>query len=632
MSLSEILALSALVLIPLALVLALVWRFGRRGPARPGLSAPASRTVMLATQAVRQMASTRFIVKGTITHMAVMAMGFLRALLKPEGRSTLLEVEAGGRPLQMVSQDGRYVLDVRFQEAPPAGYPADAKVEVAPPGKPVRIDLVVEGGGLAVSEAGPAFLVAQPGEHVGTSFKVHAVVPGRTKLRIDCYHENAWLQTLDFDLEVRPQADLEGLKKEAGEATGATALSGLESALTLPAPAPDPQPRHLHLSLAYAPDASTGTTYRARARTDAGESWRGLDVRLREQDLHDLNAGLREVLQTLAILLSEQIHVERSAIGAESYDDALDRLARRGNAVFKTIFPDAADRRYLIEALASPDGANLEIGTDSFFLPWELLYDSYDPDTVDFKNFWGFRYRIVRALTEPRDRPAAPLAPPENERPRVILFADPQLQSVTEEEVPFLTRLGQEKRIELHDGQGEALLAQGEISGKERRKRFFEYSRSQPGELTHFACHAVGEANSLESYLQLSDGFHVQPRGHAGGKLPVGGGAARHPERLRHGSARSPEDLRLRAAVPGERRERRGGDRVRRAGPLRLHLHPAPLRPDPPGRVGRRRALRVPAELPRGARQSSRADVLRVPALRDEAEAINTIVLIPSRG
>jgi hypothetical protein len=508
LSLSEILALSALVLIPLALVLALVWRPGRRGPARPGASEP--RTVMLATQAARQVAPVRFVAKGVITHLAVAAMGFLRALLKPEGRSALLEVEADGRPLQMVAQDGHYVLDVRFQEAPPAGYPAGARVEVTPPGKPVRIDLVVEGGGLAVTGAGPAFLVAQPGDHVGTSFKVRAVVPGKTKLRIDCYHENAWMQTLDFDLEVRPQADLEGLEKEAGQAgetAGATPLSGLESALTLPAPPPDPQPRHLHLSLAYAPDASTGATYRARARMDSEESWRGLGVRVSEQDLRGLNQQLREVLQVLANLLSDQIHIERNEIGAESYDDALDRLARRGNATFKTLFPDAADQRYLIEALASPDGANLEIGTDSFFLPWELLYDSYDPATVDFKSFWGFRHRIVRSLTEPRDQPAALLA--DGERPRVILFANPGLQSVVEEEVPFLARLDQEKRIELHDGQGEALLARDGISDRERRGRFFEYSRSQPGDLTHFACHALGAESSFESYLELSDDFRL---------------------------------------------------------------------------------------------------------------------------
>ena len=51
--------------------------------------------------------------------------------------------------------------------------------------------------------------------------------------------------------------------------------------------------------------------------------------------------------------------------------------------------PDPEDRQFVREALAQAKPAGVEISSDRFFLPWELLYDPYRPGGVSFSHFAG---------------------------------------------------------------------------------------------------------------------------------------------------------------------------------------------------------------------------------------------------
>jgi CHAT domain len=287
--------------------------------------------------------------------------------------------------------------------------------------------------------------------------------------------------------------------------------AGLEASATLAAPPAETAPRHLHLRISRLRDPESGGAYTARMN-DGQSGWRSLGIQLREQDLRELNEGLRVALEEFRRFLGGKIDLEPERRASADYLARLDELARQGNYAFKQIFPDAGDQAYLRAALSrseSGGAAALEIATEDFFLPWEVLYDGYDPAVPpDPERFWGLRYVISRVLMDVRQ--TAPPVLDFTERPRVSLFADPGLPAVAEREIPFLRGLGQEERIALTEWRQENEAPGAELTEAQRRSRLIQFSATQESEVTHFACHAVAEEHGADSYLRLPRGLRLR--------------------------------------------------------------------------------------------------------------------------
>jgi hypothetical protein len=516
MSLDAILAALVLVILPALLFLGplVLGLVGRRGGSRrgtgagarsAGLPAMAYRVEQIAAAAVesiRAIATSFAAQVGVVYEARVQALGYLVARLRGTGGSRVAEVREGeGRLRHVVALAGAYELDVGLETQRPAGY-RGAEVDLAPAAAGLRVDVTVDGEGFALTPGDCTTLEVRPAERVKLTFQLRPEAAGRRPLRIDVYHANAWAQSLDLDLEVRPSDELRLLARGDGGALAEAA----EASLTLPPPAADAVPRDLHLSAAFAPGATAGATYRVRARRRGSEVWRRLEVPLREHDLQEINRGLREALDAVRDRFAEAPAAEGP--DREARLAALDDLARRGHAAFLRLFPRAEDRDYLSGALGDAEPAHVEISTDSLFLPWELICDAYDPAAVDSQGFWGLRHHLTRVLTDvrqresPTPRPAGP--------PKVNLYANPELPSVETEEAPYFRRLGGEGRILLCDWQVESGPGPADAPLRERRSRFLGHARDRGCDVAHFACHAIPSTYAPGSYLELADGLEVR--------------------------------------------------------------------------------------------------------------------------
>jgi hypothetical protein len=458
--------------------------------------------VKAATTNVAQSIATSIVAQvGTVAHITVTACAFVVAHLRGLHDSLVIRLGSAGPVTHALAAGGVYKLDIQAQAQEPASY-RGAKVNLAGLPAPVQIEVVVEGSGLDVSNEGKCTLEVKPWAVTSRTVEVRPTVVGKSSLRVDFYNGNAWMQRLDLALEVKAAPEMELLRGRLAEApAGADAIAeAVDSSITLPTLTPDSEPRHLQLTLNFEP--GQGRTYHGRANDGrAARVWRELDMPLREADLKEHNDGLREALEDVRRYFGDQLQPPDDA---PEYLEMLDRLARRGNDAFNRVFPNAEDREYLIGALGRVGNANLEISSNGFFLPWELIYEPYDGSGVKLENFWGFRYNIGRVLTDARQRESPLLTI--SGLPRIAVFANPELPFVAEQEVPFFQTLERDRRISLYDWLNTAHPERDASP----RATFFEYCRSHENDVAHFACHAVVEKNSRDSYIALSSRLRVR--------------------------------------------------------------------------------------------------------------------------
>ena len=93
-------------------------------------------------------------------------------------------------------------------------------------------------------------------------------------------------------------------------------------------------------------------------------------IGLRPNDVAELNAELQETVERVA----------NDFMAEDTHRDAFVTLVEKGSFAFKRIFADGGLRKLLIDTLRW--SAVVQIVSDSFFVPWELLYDGpsrYDP-------------------------------------------------------------------------------------------------------------------------------------------------------------------------------------------------------------------------------------------------------------
>ncbi len=234
-----------------------------------------------------------------------------------------------------------------------------------------------------------------------------------------------------------------------------------------------------------------GSDYTAYISADIGMYHR-FRIGLKPQDVDELNLELQQAIERVAGSFEEQ----------GTYNEALARLAHKGNYAFKRIFAEGIPRETIGKALKT--GATIQIPSEDFFVPWELLYDGPLGRQVDASCFWGMKYIVSRALIQ-EARPGDLTSPIiQSACPHVGLIAYSELEDVVGKEIPALQALHEQKLISL------LLLRPLKVDQRYEELEYLgRFLREEELEIVHLACHAREKKPKSQSYLLVSDNFDI---------------------------------------------------------------------------------------------------------------------------
>jgi CHAT domain len=236
-----------------------------------------------------------------------------------------------------------------------------------------------------------------------------------------------------------------------------------------------------------------GKEYQGYIQTDYS-GWCSFPIQITPYDLNDLNTELQRAIECVSA------DFEANDAASTGYDEALSKLAQKGSFAFKKIFAKGTPRDVIHEALRI--GAVIQVTTEDFFIPWELLYDGPLGSQTDASYFWGMRYIISRTLIR-EARPGdfmPPVIPP---CPCVGLITCDTLEHVVGKEIPLLQEFKQQEQIIL------SCLRPLDYNQRDNELKDFGNFLNQELQIIHFACHAYEREILSESYLLVSNGFSV---------------------------------------------------------------------------------------------------------------------------
>ncbi len=236
-----------------------------------------------------------------------------------------------------------------------------------------------------------------------------------------------------------------------------------------------------------------GRAYQAYIQTDYSD-WYSFSIQLTPEDIKELNAELQRAIEQVSG------YFEADNADAAERVEALSRLAQKGNFAFKKIFAKGTPRDVVHEALERD--AVIQVTSEDFFIPWELLYDGPLGAQVEATRFWGMQYIISRTLIrEARPGDFAPSLIPS--RPRVGVVAYNELMHVAKREIPALQKLEQQQQIYL------SCLHSMDIKKREKELEDFGNFLREELQIVHMACHAFEQDPLSESYLLVSNDFSI---------------------------------------------------------------------------------------------------------------------------
>ena len=227
---------------------------------------------------------------------------------------------------------------------------------------------------------------------------------------------------------------------------------------------------------------------------------------------------IREKMQVVA---DESSREEEPTATALDLENVLRPLAEIGNYVFKRVFGhyDALpsiqqllpSRRKLPiptaiqELLPSRRRVSIQVTSEDFILPWELIYSVSLDEPLSYEHFWGMNYILSRVIVQ-EARPGAFVSPviPAAPRPKLGLLTYCGLPSVEEKEIPFFEKLDEDGAI--------ALFKLRPLDPANKREEFKEFRSfwEEALSLVHFACHAFYEDGAPNlSRILLSDEFPI---------------------------------------------------------------------------------------------------------------------------
>jgi hypothetical protein len=221
-----------------------------------------------------------------------------------------------------------------------------------------------------------------------------------------------------------------------------------------------------------------------------------------EMTEHDLAALNRQLHTTMASLAAEIVNSGKPS--AKALTEQIRPLAVAGRDAFNSIFKHR-DLAVIRDLLTRNRKVNIQIVTEGFFLPWELLYSAVLDKSLDYKNFWGMNYIISRVIAY-GDHPGTRVSPEMivASRPRVGLLFNSDLEHVVTHERPYFKRLADQHKILLDE------LGPLYLDHKPQGMREFQEFWQRRFHVVHFACHAFYEDQSPRlSYVLLTRDFPI---------------------------------------------------------------------------------------------------------------------------
>jgi len=230
-----------------------------------------------------------------------------------------------------------------------------------------------------------------------------------------------------------------------------------------------------------------------------GWDWCEFFIPLKRDDIKNLNAKLQTAIESVTYIFGE------SDTDLNERRKALFELAEKGHFAFNKIFTEGELRDTVYAILKRSE--TIQVTSNDFIIPWDLLYGAPLDDQVDAFNFWGMRYIVSRNLIRAGNRDAFTSSTIQSP-PRVGLIAYNKLKHVIDKEIPALKRLEEQQQI--------VLLPLRELDPNQRREALkafgqFLYEKLQ---VLHSACDADQEKiqsnpNSILSETILSDPFLI---------------------------------------------------------------------------------------------------------------------------
>lgn len=223
-------------------------------------------------------------------------------------------------------------------------------------------------------------------------------------------------------------------------------------------------------------------------------------IEMSPQDLVALNKQLQEAMRRVARENNEEETLTAAELAAQ-----LETLAEVGHYAFKRVFGHPSAMATIQELLTLSSQIAIQVTSEDFFLPWELIYPCSLDEPLDYHHFWGMNYIISRVIVQ-EARPGAFVSPVISVAtcPKLGLLTYGGLPHVTEKEIPFFEKLAQDGKI--------ALFKLRNLDPEKKREEFKEFKGFWGNELNlaHFACHAFYEDGTPNlSRVLLSDEFSV---------------------------------------------------------------------------------------------------------------------------
>lgn len=221
------------------------------------------------------------------------------------------------------------------------------------------------------------------------------------------------------------------------------------------------------------------------------------DINITKNDVVDLNSQLQEVLQEV----HSYFDPDNPSIGDP--DQALRLLANKGAYAFNKIFHDEQSRDLIRKALKSSHGRVVQITSNDFLIPWEIVYDLPISSRVDILGFWGMRHIVARSLAQ--SKRSGDFVPPfiKSQRPRVGMVTCQELSQVLSYEIPAFKEMDNNGIIDL------SVLPTLNPLRRTKELSTFKSFLGRDREILHFACHAFDKKSLDQSFLRVEEEFEI---------------------------------------------------------------------------------------------------------------------------
>src|SRR5690606_7678109 len=141
---------------------------------------------------------------------------------------------------------------------------------------------------------------------------------------------------------------------------------------------------------------------------------------------------------------------EDEKLSTEESSKQLREIAEVGNYAFKRAFSNSTAIEAINNLLSLQESINIQIASEDFSLPWELIYPFELNLELSYEKFWGMNYIISRVIVQ-NDRSVA-FVPPTiyfESHPKLGLLSYSNLPSVAEREIPYFEKLAYDGKITL---------------------------------------------------------------------------------------------------------------------------------------------------------------------------------------